>query len=325
MDKIMRIEDRIGIVEPALGENGSLKIALRFVLPPPENMANEPIVFFCFPGGSLNRHYFDLDPDGANRLSFAEAMAARSHVCVLIDHPGIGDSERPDNGFALDPHTVARIDANVVESAKAALATGLPGYPPLPAIRAVGMGHSMGGMLTGLMQAHHAPFEAIALLGTHPFGAIEILMQPLHHLADDPEATRESLAVTLQSLGAEPFKDMIRNPGPTTLFEEGDGPGKAAIAANRTHLLTVCGMFSMIPGSWKREAAAIEVPLLLAFGDSDLCQRPYEVPGCFTASPDVTLLVLRDTGHNHFAFATRAAMFERIDHWARGLVSAVPS
>lgn len=321
MDKIMRIEDRIGIVEPALGGTGSLEIALRYVLPPPESMAQTPIVFFCFPGGSLNRRYFDLDPGGPNGLSFAEAMAARGHACVLVDHPGIGDSERPENGFALDPHTVARIDANVVESAKSALAAGLPGYPPLPDIHPIGMGHSMGGMLTGLMQAHHAPFEAIALLGTHPFGAIDILMQPLHYLADDPEATRTSLASTLRGLGAEPFKDMIRNPGPTTLFEEGDGPGKAAIVANRTELLTVCGMFSMIPGSWKREAAAIQVPLLLAFGDSDLCRKPYEVPGCFTASPDVTLLVLRDTGHNHFAFATRAALFDRIDHWACGTLA----
>lgn len=321
MGKIVRIADRIEIGAPELGGAGALQVAIHCVLPPPESIAQTPIVFFCFPGGSLNRHYFDLDPGGPDGLSFAETMTAHGHACVLVDHPGIGDSERPEDGFALDPHTVAGIDANVMESVKAALATGLPGYPALPAIHAIGMGHSMGGMLTGLMQAHHTPFEAIALLGTHPFGAIEILMQPLHHLADDPEATRRSLASTLRELGAEPFKDMIRSPGPTTLFEEGDRFGKPAIAANRTELLTVCGMFSMIPGSWKREAAAIQVPLLLAFGDSDLCQRPYEVPCCFTASPDVTLLVLKDTGHNHFAFATRAKLFNRIDHWARGTLA----
>ncbi len=325
MTQIIRVEERIEVDAAILDQPGSLGIAIHYVLPAADRMPQRPIVFFCFPGGSLNRHYFDLDPGGTQGLSLAEAMAARGHVCVMVDHPGIGASDRPDDGFTLDPHTVAQIDSQVVAAAKSRLGDGLEGYVPVRNLRAIGMGHSMGGMLLGLMQPHHAPFGAVVVLGSHPFGAIDILMQPLHHLADNPDATRNSLAATLRELGAEPFKDMIRNPGPTTVFEEGDDAGKAALPHIRTELLTVCGMFSMIPGSWKREAASIDVPILLAFGDDDLCKRPYEVPSCFTSSPDVTLHVLKDTGHNHFAFASRGSLYDRIDTWARGAVSAAPS
>lgn len=327
MGEVRRIQDRIRIDLSASGGNEPLSVAVHCVLPANERSANEPIVFYCFPGGSLNRRYFDLDPGGPNGLSFAEAMAAKGHVCVMVDHPGIGESDRPADGFALDPHTVARLDRSVVEQVLGKLAAGLAGVPVVKAAHPVAVGHSMGGMLTGLMQAHHAPFEAVAILGSHPFGAPDILMEPLRHLADDPEATRTSLASTLRAIGADPFKDMIRNPGPTTLFEEGDSFGRPAIAAIRTELLTICGMFSMIPGSWKREAASIAVPVFLGFGDDDLCRRPYDVPSCFTASPDVTLVVLKDTGHNHFAFASRSHLFDRIEHWARGAVgiSAAPS
>lgn len=323
--QIIRIEDRIEVDAASLGQSGSLGIAVHYTLPSQEQLPDRPIAFFCFPGGSLNRHYFDLDPGGANRLSFAEAMAMRGHICVMVDHPGIGASERPNDGFMLAPHPVAQIDAEVVATTRTRIEAGLPNYRPVAGMRAVGTGHSMGGMLTGLMQAHHRPFDAVAILGSHPFGAIEILMEALHHLADDPDATRDKLSDRLRELGAEPFKDMIRNPGPTSVFEEGDEAGRRAIAAIRTELLTVCGTFSMIPGSWKREAAAIGVAVLLAFGDDDLCKRPYDVPSCFTSSPDVTLHVLKDTGHNHFAFASRGRLFDRIDRWARTAVSAVPS
>lgn len=319
--QIIRVEDGIEVDAANLGQSGSLSIAVHYTLPSQEQLPERPIVFFCFPGGSLNRHYFDLDPGGAQGLSFAEAMASRGHVCVMVDHPGIGASDRPVDGFALDPHSVARIDSQVVAMTRARIEAGLPNYRPFAGLHAVGMGHSMGGMLTGLMQAHHWPFDAVGILGSHPFGAIEILMEPLHHLADDPDATRDKLATTLKALGAEPFKDMIRNPGPTSVFEEGDEAGRRAISAIRTELLTVCGMFSMIPGAWKREAAAIDVPVLLAFGDDDLCKRPYDVPSCFTSSPDVTLHVLQHTGHNHFAFASRGKLFERIDQWAQEAVS----
>lgn len=317
MKQFVRLEEQIVVDVPGFSETDRITVAAHLVLPSDWEISAEPIVFFCFPGGSLNRFYFDLEPGGQHGLSFAAAMAARGHVCVLIDHPGIGASSRPHDGFALDPPTVARIDAEVVAAIRARLVTGLRGHKALSGLRSIGVGHSMGGMLTGVMQAHHAPFEAIAILGSNPFGALEILMDALKHLADDPQATRENLAGTLKSLGAEPYKDMISSPGPTSLFEEGDKIGQAAIAGIRTELLTVCGMFSMIPGSWKPEAAIIDVPLFLAFGDDDLCRRPYDVPSCFTASPEIALSILKDTGHNHFAFASRFYLFDRVERWAR--------
>src|SRR5690606_15028415 len=161
------------------------------------------------------------------------------------DHPGIGESERPPDGFRLDPWLVARIDSQAVRSARSCLEDGLERYPSITAGQIIGVGHSMGGMLTGVMQAHHAPFDAVAILGANPFGAFDLLMEPLRHFADDPDAVRESLASTLQTLGQDPYKKLVRSPGQSDIFKGGDPHGRAAIKAIRTELLTVCGMFSM--------------------------------------------------------------------------------
>lgn len=315
----VRIASRIAITAKESGIGDDLGISVTFVLSDPSLLAPRPIAFFCFPGGSFAKGYFDLDPGGSDGLSFAEAMAERGHVCVLIDHPGVGDSDRPADGFLLDPHTVARIDDLAVRKARGMLAEGLAGYGAVPDVRPVGLGHSMGGMLAALMQADHRSFDALGILGSNTFGAIAILMEALKPLADDPVETRRSLVPLLRKAGAAGYKDMVATPGPTDIFEQGDAPGKAAVTHVRSPLLTVCGMFSMIPGSWKPEAARIDVPLYLAFGDDDLCRNPHDVPSCFTASPDVTLSVIKDTGHNHFAFASRANLFARIDVWARTL------
>ena len=71
-------------------------------------------------------------------------------------------------------------------------------------------------------------------------------------------------------------------------------------------------LFSMIPGCSAPWAARVRVPVFLGIGERDITGPPHEVPASFPASPDVTLLRPARAGHSHFAFATCAALFERI-------------
>ena len=62
-------------------------------------------VLFCFPGGGMSRRYFDLAAPG---YSFAEYACERGFTVITVDHPGVGDSDAPDDGWTLTPEVVAR-------------------------------------------------------------------------------------------------------------------------------------------------------------------------------------------------------------------------
>src|SRR6185312_7250360 len=107
-------------------------------------------VLYCLPGGGMSRRYFDLDAPG---FSMAEHLAAQGFVVVTIDHPGVGESPPPDDPWTLTPDVVADAAAAVAE-----LDAQLGGIP-------IGVGHSMGGMLTVTVQARHRPYAGLGLLG----------------------------------------------------------------------------------------------------------------------------------------------------------------
>ena len=86
--------------------SGCRTLALEVVAPPPVAAA-PPVVLFCFPGGGMSRRYFDLTAPG---YSFAEYASERGFVVILADHPGVGDSDAPDDGWTLTPETVALAD-----------------------------------------------------------------------------------------------------------------------------------------------------------------------------------------------------------------------
>src|SRR5258708_31698953 len=81
----------------------------------------EAAVLFCFPGGGMSRRYWDLTVPG---YSFAEYACERGFVTVLADHPGVGDSDGPDDGWTLTPETVAAVNAAAVGQLLALLDSG---------------------------------------------------------------------------------------------------------------------------------------------------------------------------------------------------------
>ena len=86
-------------------------IAITVTAPEPSRLGAAPAVFFCVPGGGLDRGYYDLRA-GGSRFSFAVQMAERGGICIAIDPLGIGGSTRPQRGFELtaEVHAIAVVD-----------------------------------------------------------------------------------------------------------------------------------------------------------------------------------------------------------------------
>ena len=64
-------------------------------------------------------------------------------------------------------------------------------------------------------------------------------------------------------------------------------------------------------------AAAIDVPLLLAYGDGDLTRNFTGAFARYERASDATLFVLHDSAHCHNQAATRAELWDRMDRWIR--------
>jgi pimeloyl-ACP methyl ester carboxylesterase len=298
------------------GAEGELNVSARLVAPPPGDLAPRPIVLFCFPGGSFGKDYFDMAGGGAEPFSFAQAMADRGLATVLIDHLGIGASSHPADGYLLHPDVVADANVSAVRQIAARLADGGLGYGPLANFASVGVGHSMGGMLTAIAQARQQPFSAVAILGSAPYGHAEILPDALSPVADDPPRARREIARRMREAGLPAYvepQDVAQAP---LLFQDVPQDGLDAMVAARTNLIRVCGLGSVVPQFWAPDAGQIEAPVFLAFGDRDLQRDLPGVRAFFSRSRDIRQLTLADTGHMHFAFPSRRRLFDELAAWA---------
>jgi pimeloyl-ACP methyl ester carboxylesterase len=281
----------------------------------PARMHAVPTAVYCLPGGAMSRGYFDLQAEG--NFSFAAALTARGYIVVTLDPLGIGDSSRPTDGHALTPQVLARANAAAVAALQSDLQAGTLAGRPLGAVRAIGVGHSMGAMLTGVQQAHHESYQGLMLFGFGTKGLVVALSEEEKRYAGDPAGTLENLVRLARLRGPDPYPPVPRTQQGRELFAgaTADRRGVEALNKVRAPLLLTAGLYSMIPGSVLPECARIKVPLLLALGDRDMAGSPHEVPASYPGSSDITLLVLPGTGHAHFLFDSRHQLFERAATW----------
>jgi pimeloyl-ACP methyl ester carboxylesterase len=272
-------------------------------------------LWVCQPGGNMNRHYFDLRPPGSDDLSysFAAQMTARGDAVLALDHLGVGDSERPFDGWQLTPERLAAATISALRAAK----------PQLPDVPMIGLGHSMGAMMTVLVQAAAQPFAAIALLGFSTRGLPAFLPPALKGISA-PLPDGEALRPHAEAMFGQPFPVIHqRRSGNRELFGSAaaEAPGIASLKRATDCLLPIPALRSMLPGNVAVEAAQINVPLFLGVGDQDMTGPPDAIAHAFGHAPSVTLKVLPDTGHSHFLFASRAQLFDAMADWAQNLAS----
>ncbi|MDX1496112.1 MAG: alpha/beta fold hydrolase [Salinisphaeraceae bacterium] len=284
---------------------------------------SETAVFFCLPGGAMNRRFFDLGGDaGDSRFSFARQMAARGFVTVLIDPPGVGGSDRPTDGHDLTPERIADILNRFASRAIDDIRQGrIEGMDAMPDMVPLGLGHSMGAMLTVLQQAAQPDYAAIALLGFGTQGLPQFLTQEAKALVDKPEAWRASLSALAKKAFPQAYPVLASDGGEAGLFgsTHADPEAVKMLKAANDVMLPVTAFMSLFPGNVAPEAAQIEAPVYLALGERDLIRDPEAVPENFPASIDVRLQILPQTGHSHFLFPSREQLFDGLAHWARQL------
>lgn len=304
---------------------GALQIAVDLFAPP----AGIPprALLWCLPGGNMNRRYYDLVPPDENdtSFSFARTMAAQGFIVAAVDYLGLGDSSKPNDGWLCTPDTLTAINRNVYETVVAKLHDGSahPQLAALPDLRSIGVGHSMGAMMTILQQAAHAPHAAVVLLGFSTRGLPEYLPPQLKGIADPLAARPLLIDVAKKMYGGQPFPVIhAARAGNSELFgsKKVDPNGVAALKAATDCMLPVPATLSMVPGNVAPEAAGITVPVFLGVGARDMVGPVHQLPTAFTASADITLLVLAEAGHSHFLFASRAQLFQRLASWLEDAV-----
>jgi alpha-beta hydrolase superfamily lysophospholipase len=270
------------------------------------------VVVFCFPGGGMSRHYFDLAVGG---YSMAAHLASFGFTVVTVDHPGVGDSDVPDDPWALTPQRVADVDAFAVREVLGRLGSGTwPGLPAGNPVLVVGTGHSAGALVVIHQQARQGVFGAVSLLGWAGHGLPQHLDQRERDLANTP-LTEEALVAAARRRHSEALTVMPRGSSSWLVANEMPAEVHAALVDARSPLLSVVGLASMIPGGAAAPAAQINVPVFVAVGENDIATDPFRVPAEFPGSPDVTLYVLPRAGHNHNVEPNRADLWDRMAAW----------
>ncbi|HEY3698858.1 MAG TPA: alpha/beta fold hydrolase [Spongiibacteraceae bacterium] len=314
MKKIRRFRRTINLIN-AIPDINNTAISVDVIVPEPDQLAADPVILFCAPGGGMSGLYYDLGDDANRDFSFAQAMAARGWIVVAIDPLGGGRSSAIDDGYLLHPARLAAAHNAAITALKKEFAEGFENYPALKNFMSVGVGHSMGGMIVSWVQAHFTPYDAVIILGSGPYGLYEHLSDDLRPLANEPQRARDEIVERLRANGTPPFAELKSNEKSRAIFRGGNATALAYLRNARIPIFLVPGSFVMIPGSWAPEAERINVPVLLMYGDTDICTAPHNVPAYFKNSADITVVILPDTGHSHFVFPTIAHLTARVGTW----------
>jgi pimeloyl-ACP methyl ester carboxylesterase len=288
----------------------------------PQDVGADALLWVCVPGGGISRRYFDLDVNGLGGFSMAGFLSRGGDFVVTIDPPGVGESDRPDDGYLLTPHLVADVLAAAVESLE-----GDPTFGGLvdaqrgqfaPRVK-IGLGHSAGALLIACQQARHRSFDALALLGFSASGLPAVLNEEELGYAGRPK----ELAGAVAKLSEARFGDPLPQWSNSVVGELEPGTIAAAIdtalAQASSKLLALVGMTAIVPGSVQPELDQLRAPIFAALGERDLAGKLDVLPGQLPACGDLTLFLLEGAGHNHNVAPNRQILWRRLARWAASI------
>lgn len=308
-------------------------IAATIFLPDPAHLGKQTVAVFALPGGGYSRNYFDLRPSTGEGYSQAEFHLDRGRIFVAIDHLGVGDSTT--HGLdVMRIEDIADANAAAVASIAGQIRSGAlaEGYPQLPRLRLVGVGQSMGGGVTILMQARSACYDAIGVLG---YSALHTVLPQRSESARrrgmdghgrqagrDADVTALSLAESSKSTEdyVYPFhwEDVLEE---FVAADMGTGyPVRRVVPPWGSPTIPNCVIAMMSPGYVKQEAQQIDVPVLIGVGERDVVPELHAEPSAYTGATDVTLVQIPTMAHMHNFASTRRQLWERIEGWIEAVV-----
>jgi alpha-beta hydrolase superfamily lysophospholipase len=302
-------------------------------LPDVSALPEVPVVCFAYPGGGYSRGYFSFDLPDSTFGGEAGWHAERGWIFVACDHLGVGDATVPE-GNALTYENVARGNRATIEAVMARLEAGtlLDGYPPIRGVVKLGIGQSMGGCFTIVLQGQHHVFDGVGILG---FSAIHTVIpsRPGAVPAPMPWLTRGSgadsvtvnQAALTDALNAPLTEGTVEHP-----FEWGfhyDDVSVDIVARDmaavtegplppwRSATIPPCAILMLAPGTVATEAAAIRVPVLLATGERDVVPDPHMEPKAYMSATDISVFICPRMAHMHNFAGTRETFWRRIHAW----------
>jgi pimeloyl-ACP methyl ester carboxylesterase len=324
---MQRIDLRID-VSAAVPLAGRHEVAMTAYLPPADALGPRPVAIFASPGGGYTRHYYDMQPPGHEGYSEAEAHVRQGFIFVSYDHLGVGDSSTAQLREYTVPLLAAANDAAVCEVARRLAAGSLSdSLPPLPNLVHIGIGQSMGGCLTIVMQGRHATFDGIAPLG---YSAIHTVL-PQRDAAERQRGLDHHAHVGGQAIGAISVQEASQGvvdfvypfhwedvPADILAADMSGGfPLRKTAPAWGSLTVPPCAVTMMTPGVVAADAASIKVPVLIAMGERDVCPDPHAEPSAYKGSNDVSLFIVPRMAHMHNFASTRAQLWSRIEAWSR--------
>lgn len=275
--------------------------------------APRPIALCTLPGGGISRRYWDLMPPDEGTYSFARWMARSGITVITIDHIGTGESVLPPGPTPLLGKVIAANDAAFRLLCDEIRDTGIGGAP-IPDLRLVGVGHSMGATLTIRQQAAHNTYDALALLGFSTAGRPAVLPTEILDAIDDGPPDDELLARLALRMFGSPYPTIGV---PLDQARPQDDPARRALTEAGTRLLGAGGLLSLLPGNVARDAARLRIPVLLLNGafDALIGDQPVD-PEQFGAAARFAAMVIPDAGHNHNIAPSRRLFWTEVLRWA---------
>ena len=337
---MQRFEVRTDVSDAAgLGEH--LETAATVLVADDYTPTERPVVCFGFPGGGYSRGYFTFDMPGASGGGEAGWHASRGWIFVACDHLSVGDSDSPADPTRLTFEVLAAANAATVANVLAALRDGTlsANVPPVVEPTVLGIGQSMGGCLTLVVQGQHETFDGIGILGysaiqtvlAMPPGTPPIPMPALPRGRMMARADASAFASSTASDGSPTAADL---PVTTWGFHYDDEPQDVVIAdmvdfpSRRgplpewaTASTPLCAITMLSAGVVAHEASLVTVPVLLAFGERDVCPDPWMEPKAYKRSTDISVFVCPTMSHMHNFASTRERFWTRVHSWGEGVAT----
>jgi pimeloyl-ACP methyl ester carboxylesterase len=290
-----RVELRVPVSAPERPDE-IWEMAATVHLPDPDRLVDPPAILVCLPGGGYNRRYFDLDIQG---YSQAEYHAGQGTITVALDYIGAGDSTIPPSAETMMAAVASTTD-EAVRAICARLSDGTldPGFPPVGAATIIGIGQSMGGFAVVATQAAHHTFDGIAVMGA---SMVETqLPQPLGKAAVAiPPGTSVADAAAMVVAGADwRYAFYWEDVSAAIVAADADGGLPIRMTAPEWGSKTIPGMGTtlVLPGIIAAEAAMVDVPVLVAMGERDVCCAPMRELAAFASARDRAMLVVPRMG-----------------------------
>jgi hypothetical protein len=314
----------IPVSVPKAAESRAFIVATIFT---PEQVGHSSTVVFALPGGGYARGYFDLQFAGHNGYSQAEHHVARGIVFVAMDHLGVGESSTEANDDLVIEDIAAANDQAVREILRQLREGSLvDGWASIEPGFIVGTGQSMGGGVTIIMQGRHRTYDAIAPLG---YSAVHTsLPQRTQEMRDGLKAvfarfsrdTPPSELSVPHTSGQVPdflypfhWEDVPQDILQADLA--GGYPVRESPPAWGSRTLPRCVVAMMSAGYVAAEAAGVDVPVFLGFGERDVSENPCREPAMFPGARDISVFVAPSMAHMHNFASTRRLLWERTLDW----------